>query len=105
VNDRSDESLKEARFGLLGSGNPVGQGSVAGLAVYVRVLAGFLGVRDIGVAGLACLMAGKLCGVSGDVTERGPAVVAILPESFGDNVVAHHEKRQECEDEEPRKPE
>src|SRR5271166_1814623 len=78
---------------------------MAGLAVYVRVLAGILFGYHIRVAVFAGLMAGKLHRKTGNFAHCGPAIVSILPKAFGHIVMAHHKKHQESEDEKPRKPE
>jgi hypothetical protein len=71
----------------------------------MRVLADLLLIRHIRVACLASLMSGKLHRPRSDFIDGSPAIVPILPKAFGYNVMAHHQKNQEGEDEEPRKPE
>jgi len=82
-----------------------GQRTVTGLAVHVRMFPGLLYVQNVRVAGFAGLVAGKFDWMRGNLADGGPAIVPILTKAPGDNVVAHHQKHQEGEDEQPRKPE
>jgi hypothetical protein len=50
-------------------------------------------------------MTGKLCRVSRNFAHCGPTIVPILPKAFGHNIMTHHQKDQESEDKQPRKPE
>jgi hypothetical protein len=77
-----------------------GQGAVASFAVDVGVFAGGFGGEDIGVAGFAGLMAGKVDGFGGYLGDCGSAVMAILSEGPGHDEVADHEKHREGDDEE-----
>jgi hypothetical protein len=79
--------------------------AVAGFAVYMRVFAAVLYLRHVCMACLAGVVPGKSDRMSGNFADGVAAVVPILPKALGDNVVAHHEKHQKGEDEEPRKPE
>ncbi len=80
-------------------------GSVAGLAIHVRVLALGFHVQNIGVAGLARLVAGKLHRSSGNLTNRFAAIVSILPEALGNNVTSNNEKDNKGKNKQPRKSE
>ena len=64
-------------------------GAVAGLAVHVRMLALGLGVGNIRVAGLAGLVPGKLHRVRGNLADRRPAIVPILPKGLRNHIAAH----------------
>jgi hypothetical protein len=57
------------------------------------------------MAGLAGLVAGVVQRAGGNLTYRGPAVVAVLPEALGHNEVAEHKKHREGDDEEKGKAE
>ncbi len=50
-------------------------------------------------------MPGVFGRMRGYFADGRPAIVPILSKTFGHNVVAHHQKHQEGEDEQPRKPE
>src|ERR1035438_3601257 len=78
---------------------------MAGFALHIWLLPGFLFVRHVRVAGLARLVAGKLRRVLCNLADGRSAIVPILAEAFGDHVVAHHQKDQKGEDKEPREPE
>ena len=105
MNDQGDKLLVEVRLGRLRSGQSLEQSAVAGFAVHMRVLAGLLLVRHIRVAGLARLVPGKLRRVSRNFADCRPAIVPVLPKALGDHEVAHHQKHEKGEDEQPRKPE
>jgi hypothetical protein len=79
--------------------------TVARLAIHVRVRAFGLGIGNIRVAALARLVPGKLHRVLGNLANRRPAIVPVLPEGFWNHVGAHHQKHQEGDHKEPRKPE
>ena len=84
----------------------VASGTVAGLAVHVRVLALALGVGDVGVAVFAGLVAGKL-------HRRAPQFrrwprrdsARTARSSWALRNAAHHQKDKKGEDKEPRKSE
>jgi hypothetical protein len=102
---QGNEALVQVGLGLLGNGQALKKRVMTGLAVDVGMLAGLLFVSHVGVTGLTRVMPGELCRVSGNLAHRSSAVVPILPKAFGDNVVARHQKYQESEDKQPRKPE
>ena len=81
------------------------QRAMAGFAVDVGVLAGGLDGQDVGVAGLAGLVAGEVDGVGGDFADGGSAVVAVLPEALGHDEVANDKKHHKGDDEEEGKSE
>ena len=89
---------------IVGAGM-AGQRSVAGLAVHVRMLAGLLLVRHIRVAGSRRSRGRQTSPGARNFADGRPAIVPILAKALGHNVVAHHQKHQEGEDKEPRKPE
>jgi hypothetical protein len=63
------------------------------------------GIGNIRVAALARLVPGELHWVLGNLADCCTAIVPVLPEGFGDYVGAHHQKHQEGDHKEPRKPE
>jgi len=73
------------------------QGSVAGFAVYMRMLAVLLHVQNVRVAGLAGLVTRELYRVSGNITNGRAAIVTILPKGLGDNKPSYHQKQQKGE--------
>ena len=103
--DQSDETPVEVCRRLHGLGRTLNQSAVAGLAVHMRVLAVLLYVQHVRVAALAGLVPGKFHRMRGNFADGRPAIVPILSKAFGHNVVACHQKHQEGEDKEPRKPE
>ena len=68
------------------------QRSVAGLAVYMRVLAYLLCICLIGMAGLARLMSGKMNGLGSDFADGIAAVVSVLPKALRNYVPAYEQK-------------
>jgi len=60
-------------------------GSVASLASDHHMLAKFFLIDDVGVAAFAGLVPGKRNRPRHDLVDRGPSVVAILPETAGHN--------------------
>src|ERR1017187_8851171 len=73
-----------------GDGGVVGvfrKRTVVGFAVDVGVLAGFLGVQDVRMAGLAGLVAGEMDGTSGNLTDCGSAVMAGFAKGLGHDEV------------------
>ena len=95
---------EEGRVGFAGiDGGIVGMfglGTMARLTVNVGVFAGALRLRDITVAGLAGLVSGEVNGMSGDLSNRGAAVVSILAEAPRNDKAARHEKAQGSDGEE-----
>lgn len=83
----------------------LGQGSVARLAVHVRMLAFALYIEDIAMAGFACLMAGELYLPCSDLANRSAAIVPILSEASWNDVMPNDEKDDEGENEESRESE
>ena len=81
------------------------QRTVAGLAVHVLVLARLLRLRNVGMAGLAGLVAGVVQRAGGNLADGRPAVVAVLSEALRHNEVPHHKKDRERHHEEKRKAE
>ena len=73
------------------------QGSVAGFAVYVRMLAVLLYVQYVRVAGLAGLVPRELYRVSGNITNGRAAIVPILTKGLRDNKTSYHQKQQKGE--------
>ena len=83
----------------------LGQRSVAGFAVDVRVLAVLLRVQNVRVAGFARIVAREVDGTGGHLRDRVPAVVPIFPKALRDNKVPDYEKYDEKEYEQKTEPE
>jgi hypothetical protein len=83
----------------------LGERSMAGFAVDVCVLAGLLGIQDVGMAGLAGLMSGEVDWAGGDLGDGGAAIVAILAETLGHDEMPDYEKHEEEEYEQKCEPE
>lgn len=98
-----EQALVEIGRVFLRGREALDQRSVAGLAVYVRVLSVLLLVLHIRVTCFTCVVAGELCGTGCDFADGGSAVVSVLSEAFGDDEVSHHQKYHEGEDKESRK--
>ena len=77
--------------------------AVAGLAVHIGVLAGFLGIEHVGVAGITRIMAGEVHGARGDFIDGGSAVVAVLAEALGYDVAAYDPERRKATTNRPAK--
>lgn len=73
--------------------------SVARFAIYVRVPAVFLLVKNVGVAGFASLMAGEVDGTGSDVGQRIPAIVAVLSKAFGNHQAADSHENEHAKQE------
>ena len=69
--------------------------TVAGLAIDVRVFAGRLNSKDIGMAGFAGFVTGVDDGESGNFGHGVGAVVAVLTEAFRDEPCAEAEKEND----------
>ena len=80
------------------------QGAVAGFTVHAGVLAGFFGVEDVRMAGLAGLVAGEMDGTSGNLTDCGSAVMAVFAKGLGHDEVPDNKEHEEGNDEQERKP-
>jgi hypothetical protein len=65
---------------------------MAGLAVHKRVLTGFLHIQHVRMTVLASLVPGKLHRMGGDIADRVPAVVAVLPKTARNHVSTNYEK-------------
>jgi hypothetical protein len=76
----------------------LGQGSVAGLAIDVGVLAVLFLVEDVGMAGLASLMASEIDGPGGGFGHRVPAVMPVLSEAFWDQEEADDQEQEDARD-------
>ncbi len=63
----------------------LGLGPVTSLASYHHMLAKFFLIHNVGVAGLADLMPGKRNLPRGDLADRRPSIVAILPKAARHN--------------------
>ena len=79
----------------------LGQRSVTGFAVHVRVLAGLLYVQNVGVAGLAGLVAGELDRARCDLGDGGAAVVSVLSEARGTTKSRTTRKRRKARTKSP----
>ena len=79
------------------------QGPMARFAIHVRVLAILLYIQNVGVAALASLVSRKLRRMRRNIPNGCPAIMPVLAKCFGNNPVAHHQKHQKCEHEQPRK--
>src|ERR1017187_5873747 len=91
-----------------GDGGVVGvfrKRTVAGFAVDVGVLAGFFGVQDVRMAGLAGLVAGEMDGTSGNLTDCGSTVMAVFAKGLGHDEVPDNKEHEEGSDEQERKSE
>ena len=92
----ADTQHGSIQFGGLHGGWIVGmvcQWPVACLTVHSGVLSAGFGGSDVGVAGLAGLMAGKVDGLRCDLRDGSATIVSILAECLW-----HHEMAQEEED-------
>src|SRR5579862_1289610 len=73
--------------------------AVASFAIDLLVLSLVFLLRDIGVTGLAGLVAGKFGGMGCDLRDGRGAVVAVLPEGLRYDVSANGPENEECDDE------
>ena len=64
----------------------LGQRPMTGLAVHLRVLAALLHCRDVGVAGLASLMAREVDWTSGNLGDGVSAIVTVLSKALRNKV-------------------
>jgi len=83
----------------------LGQWTVAGLAVHLRVFACAFGLGHIGVTGLAGLVSGKADGMSSDLADGGAAVVSVLAEAARHEKSSNNKKRQGPDSKQARKAE
>ena len=67
----------------------LGQRAMTGFAVDLRVHAALFHLVNVGVAGLTGLMTGEVDGAGGDLGDGVPAVVAVLPKTFGNEKAAY----------------
>lgn len=79
----------------------LGQRSVAGLAIHLRMPASVFLVKDVDMAGLAGLMASELNRPGRDFGHCISAVVPVLSKTFRDQKAPHGEKYQQAEHEHP----
>ena len=77
--------------------------SMAGLAVQMRVLAGFLYVLHVGVTSLTSFVPGVVWRVSRNLINGRRTVMPILLETLGNHKAAHSPEDQERDDKEPGK--
>jgi len=84
--------------GIIGMG---GQGAMAGLAVHMRVLAVLLLFEDVGMAGLAGLMASESDRPGGDIGDGFATIVPILSEALRNQEPADDEEEHHTRDEYP----
>lgn len=75
------------------------------LAVHMRVLALAFDIENIGMAGLASLVTGKLHRAGCNLTDRIAAIVPVLPEAARNHVMSNDKKNDEGENEESRESE
>lgn len=80
------------------------EGTVAGFAIYARVLAGFLNVKHIAVTVFTRLVSGKPRFSRGDFFQRVAPIVAVLAEAFWNECRSCEEKYCEADDEDCRQP-
>ena len=77
----------------------LGQRSVAGLAVNVRVLAIFFLFQDVGMAPFAGLVSRKIHWPRGDFRQCGAAIVPILSETFWNQKSPEDQKQEDARNE------
>ena len=82
-----------------------GKWAMAGLAIHMRVLAGFLHIQHVRMAVFARLMPGKLHRTRRDFSNSIAAIVAVLPETTRYHVSPDHKEHNEGENEESRETE
>lgn len=74
-----------------------GQGTVASLASDYDMLASLFLIHNVGMAGFACVMAGKGNWPGCDLRDGRSAIVPILPEAARNNGSAQHDERNYCD--------
>ena len=83
----------------------LGQRSVAGFAVHMRMLTFAFHIEDIGVAGFACLVTGEFHRASRNLPDCSAAVVPILPKARWNHEMSNDKEDDEGENEESRESE
>ena len=78
---------------------------MACLAVDMRVSAFDFGIGNIGMTAFAGLVSGEFERVRSDLTDGRGTIVSVLPEGFGNDVAADHQKNKERYHKKSRKPE
>jgi hypothetical protein len=78
-----------------------GQCSVARLAIHMRMLAIFLLIEDVGMAGFTALVASESDGSDSNFGYRVAAIVPVLSEAFRDHRVPDDEKQEQAGNEDP----
>jgi len=81
------------------------QGTMAGFAVDIGVLARRLHCQNICVTGLTGFVSGKVDGTGSNLRNSGSAVVAIFSEALGYDKVPDHKEDSESNDEQKSEPE
>jgi hypothetical protein len=71
----------------------------------MRVLAFALHIENIGMAGFAGLVTGKLHWAGRNLSDCGTAIVPVLSEAVGNHEMSNHKENNEGENEESRKSE
>lgn len=79
-----------------------GQRPVARFAIHMRMLAIFLLVQHVCMAGFAGLMPGEFNGADSNFGNRVPAIVPVLSEAFRDYRVPDDQKQEYANEEDPR---
>ncbi len=77
----------------------LGQRTMTGLAIHVRVLAVLLLFEDVGMAGFARLVPGEVHRPSRDFRQSIAPIVPILAETFWDQKSAEDQKQENARDE------
>ncbi len=83
----------------------IGEGTMAGFAIDVGMLACLLDLEDVGMTGFACLMTREVDGTSGNLSNGGATVVTVFAEALRHNEMTDHQKDREADDEQKSKPE
>jgi len=90
----NDGRIRKHRLQSSGIFRMFGQRPVAGFAIHMRMFAMAFGVGDVGVAGLAGLMASIVDGFGRKFTECGATIVAIFAESFRNQDASYYQEAQ-----------